>query len=115
MNTNHFVSKSNDTNVIFDAKVLASNAEDCARLCSHFRHAAPFHTRDSTARSAVAEGLKATLTISKPLSVQNDAVFTQFLQILSVIEFSSFIPSNLTGVRNSGRTLESHPDYKQTF
>ena len=32
MNTNHFVSKSNVIKVIFDAKVLASNAEDCARV-----------------------------------------------------------------------------------
>ena len=37
MNTNHFVSKSNVTKVIFDVKVLVSNAKDCARLCSHFR------------------------------------------------------------------------------
>ena len=39
MNTNHFVSKSNVPKVIFDAKVLASNAEDCARLCFYFRQA----------------------------------------------------------------------------
>ena len=58
MNTDHFVSKSNVTKVIFDAKVLASNAEDCERLCPHFRHAAPFHTSDSAARPTVAEGLK---------------------------------------------------------
>ena len=40
-------------------------------------------------------------------------VVTQFLSILFTIQFSFFTPSTLSRVRKSGRTLKSHPTYKQ--